>query len=300
MTGASDHHHASDAAPIPLAEDVSETLPPRRLPCRACGEMIGIDEAVCPACGRDRRIRAAPGDADHADADHSDGDGEPDDPVCAACGYSLRGLRTDRCPECGAVGGTTPRSSGGVLADANCPHCGASVGGVAFGRCPECREVMGERTPLHRRQALIDDARGSNRRAFTVLVSSAIIVGLLSLAALGPVGPILWSIQLGAETGVVLLVFVMAWIMGLDVDESFGGVALRVLAAVAASHVALYLLAFFPILLFAWVASALAFLGFMAYLFEMDWGELMLVGFFCLIAKLVVGVALFLILSGLV
>jgi hypothetical protein len=71
------------------------------------------------------------------------------DVACPACGYNLRGLRSDRCPECGGPVPDPPAPSqpdppdpaiAAFLADRDlkCLTCGYTLRGLTTGRCPEC------------------------------------------------------------------------------------------------------------------------------------------------------------------
>ncbi|MCA9300867.1 MAG: hypothetical protein KDA28_17475 [Phycisphaerales bacterium] len=121
---------------------------------------------------------------------------------------------------------------------------------------------------------------------------------MLSLTLLGPVGPLVWLVLLTVEYPVVFVVFMMCWMFGVDVDESVKGAAYRLLAAIAAADAILFALAVLPIPLVSFVGSAMAFIGFLTFVFEMEWGEAMLVGFSCVIAKTIVTAALFLWFAG--
>ncbi|HMN97707.1 MAG TPA: hypothetical protein PKC43_14720 [Phycisphaerales bacterium] len=115
-----------------------------RLPCRGCGTNLRSVSlrGTCPGCGMpvSRSVRIA--------------DPEPRAPVapapCASCGYDLRGLESDRCPECGSrvsrpsrtkavLPGTALRIGAQRLVRAeSCPCCGVDVRSVRGERCPSC------------------------------------------------------------------------------------------------------------------------------------------------------------------
>lgn len=58
---------------------------------------------------------------------------DPDPETCAACGYSLRGLPTPRCPECGQAFARKPARG----AAWTCPACGERIEGQ-FTACWNC------------------------------------------------------------------------------------------------------------------------------------------------------------------
>jgi predicted Zn-ribbon and HTH transcriptional regulator len=71
------------------------------------------------------------------------------DVECPACGYNLRGLPDDVCPECGEPAPDPPAlpdrdrpdpELAAFLAerDLRCKHCGYNLRGLKTGRCPEC------------------------------------------------------------------------------------------------------------------------------------------------------------------
>ncbi len=70
--------------------------PPRTWQCQHCDATVSCDFAICWRCGATRDGEADP-------------DFQPevapvqDEAHCEVCGYSLRSLTTNRCPECGTI-----------------------------------------------------------------------------------------------------------------------------------------------------------------------------------------------------
>lgn len=260
-------HESTDDDLIPLADELDVPLPPRMFPCRGCGELIGMHEAVCPACGRDRRqysrsnVLSAGGTATTGDEYDLDGDSEdePAGPRCASCGYSLRGLHSGRCPECGAIDG---------------------------------RE-------RHRERSAHEEVRAARRRTLTVLTIGAVILVAASLT-LGAAGPLLAGALLAVEFASLWVVVMLAWMFGIDIDDSVRGMSLRLLAATLGSTAALFVFALLPISLFALVASALALVSLVGYLFELDLGEAMLLAFACVVVKSIVDTVGYMLLAGMI
>ncbi|MBY0112024.1 MAG: zinc ribbon domain-containing protein [Phycisphaerales bacterium] len=78
--------------PLPL-EPIEEKPRPTLRPCPTCGHGIRPDAVLCVACG----YNLASGVRVLGEAG-----AEPIPPVpCANCGYDVRGLKSERCPECG-------------------------------------------------------------------------------------------------------------------------------------------------------------------------------------------------------
>lgn len=83
--------------PVPL-DPVAEPPAPQRRPCPSCGHAMRLDAVLCTACGYNQQSGAKV--AGEAAA-------EPAPPVpCWKCGYDLRGLRSQTCPECGELQAT--------------------------------------------------------------------------------------------------------------------------------------------------------------------------------------------------
>ncbi|MCA3004424.1 MAG: zinc ribbon domain-containing protein [Phycisphaerales bacterium] len=83
-------------APIPLAEpDAPHAEPAAQRRCPACSGVLAHDSRVCGHCGFNFAVGFAPGTGVGASATTS---GRL---ACGNCGYSLKGLRSPVCPECG-------------------------------------------------------------------------------------------------------------------------------------------------------------------------------------------------------
>lgn len=81
------------ASPIAIADPV-ESPAPRRA-CPACAHSLAPDAVVCTQCGYDTRKGFQAGTGVGADSRKGG------ITKCPSCGYSLKGLRTNVCPECG-------------------------------------------------------------------------------------------------------------------------------------------------------------------------------------------------------
>lgn len=91
--------------PMPL-EPVAEAPKEPRRPCPSCGNAMRLDAVLCLACGYNQ-----------ASGERVEGEAAVEAPAavpCASCGYDLRGLKADVCPECGEplavlhIGGSGP------------------------------------------------------------------------------------------------------------------------------------------------------------------------------------------------
>lgn len=91
--------------PLPL-EPVAETPKPVLRPCPSCGSGMRPDAVLCLACGYNQ-----------ASGERMAGEAAIEVPApvpCASCGYDVRGLKSDVCPECGEllsvlhIGGSGP------------------------------------------------------------------------------------------------------------------------------------------------------------------------------------------------
>jgi ribosomal protein L37E len=77
---------------------------------------------------------------------HLEGPADVQTKVCGACGYSLRGIASDRCPECGASTAGATRAEPGwqkalhwLSSDPTpCPRCGEPMLAVDHGACRSC------------------------------------------------------------------------------------------------------------------------------------------------------------------
>ncbi len=85
-----------DAMPTYLLEDVPDPESQRRKPCPACARMMAHDQVVCLGCGYNASTGMQAGTGVGADVNRG---GKL---KCVKCGYSLKGLRQAKCPECGA------------------------------------------------------------------------------------------------------------------------------------------------------------------------------------------------------
>lgn len=91
----------SNPEPLPL-EPVAQTpgeapKEPRR-PCPSCGNAMRVDAVLCLACGYHQ-----------ASGERIEGEAAVELPApipCWHCGYDLRGLTSDTCPECGELQAT--------------------------------------------------------------------------------------------------------------------------------------------------------------------------------------------------
>lgn len=108
-----------------------------RLACVRCGadlRKLSIN-AACPTCALPVRASINP-----------EGVGDTGERVCGACGYSLRGLVAERCPECGAstagaqaAATTLQRALGWLSSDPTpCARCGEPILAVDEGKCRAC------------------------------------------------------------------------------------------------------------------------------------------------------------------
>jgi hypothetical protein len=91
----------SNPEPLPLepvAETPGEAAKQSRRPCPSCGNAMRTDAVLCLACGYNQ-----------ASGERIEGEAaiELPSPIpCWHCGYDLRGLKSDTCPECGELQAT--------------------------------------------------------------------------------------------------------------------------------------------------------------------------------------------------
>jgi predicted Zn-ribbon and HTH transcriptional regulator len=105
--------------------------------------------------------------------------------TCSRCGYCLRGVEGDGCPECARI--IADESLAIFLADRDegCPKCGYTLRGLKLKRCPECSERLVLRVglaDLHDRSyiaGMVGLAAGAGYFAFSLLRDSS-LEGMLS------------------------------------------------------------------------------------------------------------------------
>ncbi len=91
---------ADDALPIGLVEEPA-AAPAGPQICPSCGSSIPHGGAICVQCGFDVRKGAKLGTDRGQPQEQSPI--PPKNGKCGKCGYSIKGLKEPRCPECGTV-----------------------------------------------------------------------------------------------------------------------------------------------------------------------------------------------------
>jgi hypothetical protein len=113
---------------------------PATSPCPECGRPVGVNARLCVACGYDKSTgRIAQATADPPGLTRKErgaGKGKPGAMSCVQCGYSLKGLKSPKCPECGTVNSLARRNQAGDAATLRSmyvrPLLGAFIGATAY------------------------------------------------------------------------------------------------------------------------------------------------------------------------
>jgi hypothetical protein len=215
--------------------------------------------------------------------------------ICIGCGYN-RSTGS-------AVRTTFTRDSGSTPVKANtCTKCGYSLAGLRTGRCPECGTVNRDPKYDRRERELRESARLARMSWVQPVVMIAMGLGvMLALAAWqgGPGGMAEYLVSFGVSLGIGLAIYMMCSAMWIGFDVPAPITALRLAGVYALADVA-YTLAglaraamfgMFGIALF--IVATLIYAGLMMKIMDIDFPDAVIVAIITTIAKIVAVLAFF-------
>lgn len=243
------HEALAVAAPPPPDPDdeiisLIDTAPP--LPAKT-----GL--AMCPSCGSSVPHGAA---------------------ICVQCGLDLQKgsqLRTDK---------TVPKEETAVPPrQGKCGKCGYSIKGLKVPRCPECGTIIGRMTDRERRNQ--DSAAAAKRAYVKPFIQIAIgLIGAIAIASgvHGPGGALGALIAFGAFYAVVSVIFFICGMLWIGFDSSMHLIALRLAGVCALITLITFVVGFIPIGIVRLGIVAISFIGIMADSMEVEMQDAVIVG----------------------
>ncbi|MCA9289201.1 MAG: hypothetical protein KDA05_11485 [Phycisphaerales bacterium] len=252
--GASDHRNHPPAEPedsgiIPLASDdglgpaASGLDAPRT--CPNCSILLARHAVICTACGYDTR-------SGHLLAGPDEGG-----PKCVSCGYSLKGIKNQRCPECGTL---NTRQNKRALAEAKA-----------------ARDVVREAYT----KPLIMFGVGL---AISVV---AAMIGAGSLSA-GFTATAAYLIAYAIYVPLGVAVFLLCCLVWLGFDAPIHLIALRLAAVYAVTDAVGVFVAFIPLGIIQMAIIVIVHVGLLQDMLELDLTDAILVGLLTFGARLII------------
>lgn len=243
--------HQEPAGTIPLADEPEPAPPPSHEPrmCAHCGMLLGTGIVICSSCGLDSRTGLLIGTGK-----------PPPARQCTKCGYSLAGLTTPRCPECGTISRrASHRDSAG----------------------PEWRA----------------DLRREYIRLAIMIVVGLGFAGLVAAARsdfASDIPVVLLAVLLKYAASLVfgVVVFQICSLLWLGFDAPFHLVLLRLAAVYALTDATGAVAGFVPVLFLPLLIVLFVHVGLLVELLDLDFYDAALVGFFTFIARWLVVVAI--------
>lgn len=203
--------------------------------CPNCRILLARNAVICTACGLDTRtghLLAGPQEKGR---------------TCIQCGYSLRGLKSDRCPECGALNSTRGRK--------------------AHGEAKAARDTVREAYT----KPLIMFAGGLGVSIAAAMIGAGSAnEGLLAAAAY------LLKYAIYVPTGVAVFLACCLFWMGFDAPIHL--IALRLAAVYAVTDAVGVFVAFIPLGIIQLGIMVIVYVGLLQDLLELDLSDAILVG----------------------
>jgi hypothetical protein len=241
-------------APIPVAAPVPDDPAgfdplPFEIPeapaglavCPQCQSSIPYGSSLCIQCGYDtakgKHISTTLG-IDEPDTPK----GSPASGKCVKCGYTLKGLKSPRCPECGHL--STPND-------------------------------IKERMRATSRQT----ARWAYLKPLIHFGIGILILSFIAAASDAPSGvAILYGVKLAIGVPIGVLAFFLCCLIWMGFDAPMHLTAIRLAGVYALTDAAAALLSFVPIPLIPWLITLALYVGLLAESLELDLQDAILVG----------------------
>lgn len=197
--------------------------------------------------------------------------------ICSRCGFNT---------STGKVFGTDTRASRGQA----CLHCGYSLAGLKTPRCPECGAL--NTPAERRRASEAKAARDTVRIAYVKPLIMFAVGFIISASVLGTVEDDWWALvaylikyAIYVPTGV--LGFFVCCYLWLGFDAPLHLTALRLAAVYAVTDAVGSMLWFLPIPFLAMVIALFVYVGLLADMLELELGDAVIVGFVTFVIRLV-------------
>lgn len=243
---------AADA--IPIAEDPADDaggmdaiLADEPRACANCGQLLG-SAVICMGCGYNTQTGTMTATQKLA----------RDGRACVACGYDLSGLKTPRCPECGA-----DNSRGAV------------------------------RSAKHKREAERTVRNAYLKPALMFAIGTAIAASIYG-AQDGPEVAAGYAILFAANLIVGFIVFWVCSLMWIGFDQPMHLMALQLAGVYGVTDaVSTVFHEFLPIPVFIWLIPMAVYIGLLVDTLDLDFQDAIILGIVTFIVKVVIAIGLY-------
>jgi hypothetical protein len=196
--------------------------------------------------------------------------------LCIQCGFDTAKGKTLST----AVGIEEPDTPKGTPASGKCVKCGYSLRGLKSPRCPECGHLSTPMDIKERMRAT--SRQTARWAYLKPLIHFAIGILILSFIAAGSDEPAKlaagYTINMVVGIAIGVLAFFLCCLIWMGFDAPMHLTAIRLAGVYALTDAAAALLSFLPLLLISWMITLALYIGLLAESLELDLQDAVLVG----------------------